>query len=69
MLVPPNFWTTHPLGQSFLIVGFMAIADVRPMRRVFVQWLQFYVPLSRGYLSLRVTGSGGADNESKVEIT
>lgn len=36
MLVPPNFWTTHPLGLSFLTVGFMVSAEVYRMRCVFL---------------------------------
>lgn len=49
MLVPPNFWTTHPLGLSFLTVGFMVGSGECPMRRVLAVVIN-YVTLPRGML-------------------
>lgn len=54
MLVPPNFWTTHPLGQSFLMVGFMVSAEVCRMRRVSLAVVIIYVTLSGVCLGLCV---------------
>lgn len=68
MLVPPNFWTTHPLGLSFLTVGFMVDAAERPMGRVLAVVMDYVTP-PRERLSLRATGPGGTDNEGREEIT
>lgn len=68
MLVPPNFWTTHPLGLSFLTVGFMVDAAGCSMRRIFAVVID-YVTLPRERLSLCEIGSGGTNNESKEGTT